>query len=128
MGAKRGRRPGSPKTGGRVAGTPNKVTRELKELAMQFVPRAIEQLGLMAVSAENDSAKLGAIREIFDRAVGKAPQAMVHSGSIATYDLTRATDDELKTLIRILSRLENQQQPDESGSPVASPLTQLDQN
>ncbi|WP_245284300.1 ATPase [Bradyrhizobium sp. WSM2254] len=84
----------------------DRVTRELKELAMQFVPRAIEQLGSMSMAAESEAVKLGAIREIFDRAVGKAPQAMVHSGSIATYDLTRATDDELQTLATILGRLE----------------------
>lgn len=106
MGAKRGRKPGSPKTGGRIAGTPNKVTRELKELALQFVPRVMEQLVAMAVGAQSEAAKLGAIKEILDRAVGKAPQAMVHSGSIGSYDLTRATDDELNTLVTILSRLE----------------------
>jgi hypothetical protein len=106
MVAKRGRKPGSPKTGGRVAGTPNKVTRELKEIAMQFVPRAMEELGVMAMAAQSEAVKLGAIREIFDRAVGKAPQAMVHSGAIGSYDLTRATDDELSTLVTILSRLE----------------------
>src|SRR3954454_4625252 len=106
MAAKRGRKPGSPKTGGRLAGTPNKVTRELKELAMQFVPSAIQQLGAMSLSAESEAAKLGAIREIFDRAVGKAPQAMVHSGAIGSYDLTRATDEELQTLATILGRLE----------------------
>src|SRR4051794_3645206 len=87
MAAKRGRKPGTPKTGGRLAGTPNKVTRELKELAMQFVPRAMEELGAMAVGAETETARLGAIREIFDRAVGKAPQGLVHSGTIASYDL-----------------------------------------
>src|SRR5260370_20845271 len=73
MGAKRGRKPGSPKTGGRVAGTPNRHTRELKELAMQFVPRAIEELGAMATATESGPTKLGAIREIFALAVGKAP-------------------------------------------------------
>jgi hypothetical protein len=106
MGEKRGRKPGSPKTGGRVAGTPNKVTRELKELAMQFVPRAMEQLAAMVVGAQSEAVKLGAIKEILDRAVGKAPQAMVHSGAIGSYDLTKATDDELDMLIAILGRLE----------------------
>jgi hypothetical protein len=106
MSEKRGRKPGSPKTGGRLAGTPNKATREIKELAMQFVPSAIEQLGAMSVSAESEAVRLGAIKEIFDRAFGKAPQAMVHSGAVATCDLTRATDEELDTLIAILERLE----------------------
>ena len=45
-------------------------------------------------------------RRILDRAVGKAPQAMVHSGAIGSYDLTKATDDELNALITILSGLE----------------------
>jgi hypothetical protein len=106
MSEKRGRKPGGPKTGGRKAGTPNKATREIKELAMQFVPSAIQQLGAMSVSAESEAVRLGAIKEIFDRAFGKAPQAMVHSGAVATCDLTRATDEELDTMIAILSRLE----------------------
>ena len=106
MGEKRGRKPGSPKTGGRVAGTPNKVTRELKELAMQFVPRAMELLAAMSMGDQSEAAKLGAIKEILDRAVGKAPQAMVHSGAVGSYDLTKATDDELDTLATILGRLE----------------------
>jgi hypothetical protein len=73
---------------------------------MQFVPSAIQQLGAMSVSAESEAVRLGAIKEIFDRAFAKAPQAMVHSGAVATCDLTRATDEEVDTMIAILSRLE----------------------
>ena len=107
MSERRGRKPGGPKTGGRKAGTLNKATREIKELAMQFVPSAIQQLGAMSLSAESEAVRLGAIKEILDRAFGKAPQAMVHSGAVVTPDLTRVTDDELETLIVILERLEN---------------------
>jgi hypothetical protein len=39
MSERRGRKPGGPKTGGRKAGTLNKATREIKELAMQFSER-----------------------------------------------------------------------------------------
>ncbi|MDA9506743.1 hypothetical protein XI09_19350 [Bradyrhizobium sp. CCBAU 11386] len=73
---------------------------------MRFVPRAMEQLAAMSMGAQSEAAKLGAIKEILDRAVGKAPQAMVHSGAIGSYDLTKATDDELETLAAILGRLE----------------------
>ncbi|MDA9391326.1 hypothetical protein WN73_11670 [Bradyrhizobium sp. CCBAU 45394] len=82
---------------------------------MQFVPRAMEQLAAMSMDAQSEAAKLGAIKEILDRAVGKAPQAMLHSGAIGTYDLTRATDDELNTLVTILSRLETNNSENESG-------------
>lgn len=73
---------------------------------MQFVPRAIEQLVATSEHAQIEAVKLAAIKEILDPAVGKAPQAIVHSGSIGSYDLTTATDDELSTLVTILSRLE----------------------
>jgi hypothetical protein len=61
------------KTGGRNAGTPNKATLEIKELARIHGPAVIERLvqlsrdpsGAVAVSAS---------RELLDRGYGKAPQ------------------------------------------------------
>lgn len=64
------------KTGGRQAGTTNKATVEIKEIARQYGPEAIAKLWALATSAQSEQAKVSAIKEILDRAYGKAPQAI----------------------------------------------------
>jgi len=65
------------------SGNPNgrpKVVGEIKDLARQYGPRAIAMLaemsGLVAntPAAENESARIAAIRELLDRGYGKAMQ------------------------------------------------------
>lgn len=62
------------KTGGRVAGTPNKSTAEIKEAARAHGAEAIALLWRLATEAESDQAKIAAIKEILDRGYGKATQ------------------------------------------------------
>lgn len=69
---KGGRRPGS----GRKKGTPNKITAEVKALAQQYAPEAFEALMKIARKGTTDNARVAAIKEILDRAYGKAPQAI----------------------------------------------------
>lgn len=64
------------KTGGRVAGTPNKVTRSLKEAARQHTEEALEALVNVIRSTESDAARVSAIKEILDRGYGKASQVL----------------------------------------------------
>lgn len=64
------------KTGGRVAGVPNKATGELKDLARAYTPAAIQELGRLAVGAESEQARVAAIKELFDRGYGKASQSI----------------------------------------------------
>jgi hypothetical protein len=90
------------KTGGRPAGVPNKATRELKELAQAHGPALIKELARLALKAESEQARVGAIKEMFDRGWGKASQAIQHSGAIGAYDLTKLSYDELKQLAAIL--------------------------
>lgn len=65
------------KTGGRQAGTPNKANAALREFAGKYTIKAVK--GLLSI-AENlempPQARVSAWREILDRAVGKAPQAL----------------------------------------------------
>lgn len=73
---------GSPKgkrQGGRKPGVPNKATATLRELAQQYIPSALVELARLANEAESESARVAAIKELFDRAYGKAPQA--HTGA-----------------------------------------------
>ncbi len=67
-----GRPKGQPRTGGRVKGTPNKATAEIKELARVHGPAAVHRLaGLMT---GDGPVAVAACRELLDRGYGKAPQ------------------------------------------------------
>jgi hypothetical protein len=93
------------KTGGRRAGTPNKATREIKDLARAHAPAAMKELGRLAVKAESEQARVSAIKELFDRGFGKSTQAIQHSGAVGSYDLTKVSDDDLERLETILGPL-----------------------
>lgn len=66
--------PKGTRVGGRQKGTPNKATADIKALARQFVPAAMKELGRLSTHAESEQARVAAIKEIFDRAFGKATQ------------------------------------------------------
>lgn len=73
------RKPGPPKgvkVGGRKAGTPNKATAEIKDVARSYGPEAIKRLWELAGTSESDQAKVAALREILDRGYGKASQVI----------------------------------------------------
>ncbi len=75
-----GRKKGSPKTGGRTKGTPNKSTAEVKALAQTYGGEALETLATIMRNSDNDTAKIAAAKELLDRGYGKPTQAMEHSG------------------------------------------------
>lgn len=77
--AKVGRPKGLPKTGGRVKGQPNKATADVKAMAQKHGQEAIAEAVRIMQNSESDQARMAAIREILDRAYGKAPQAVVGS-------------------------------------------------
>src|SRR3954447_26264846 len=68
------------KTGGRHAGTPNRSTAEIKEIAQQYGPAAVAVLAQLSglvkgyPSAESETARIAAVRELLDRGYGKATQ------------------------------------------------------
>jgi hypothetical protein len=68
------------KTGGRMAGTPNKTTAEIREAARAHGGAALAQLARIMTNSPSDAARIAAAREILDRAYGKAPQAMTGEG------------------------------------------------
>ena len=110
-----GRPKGLPRTGGRQPGTPNRATREIREIAQEFGPAAVRQLAKLAGllpagkgAAESEQARVTACNSILDRAYGKAAQAVQHSGSVGTYDaakLADLSDQELNAFEAILSRI-----------------------
>jgi hypothetical protein len=72
----RGSQPGE-RRGGRLPGVPNKATAALKAFAGKYTTVAITSLVAIAQDTETPpAARVAAWREVLDRAVGKAPQAL----------------------------------------------------
>lgn len=68
MAGKGGARPGA----GRKKGVPNKATADVKALARDHAPAAVTELARLMLGAESEAARVAAIKEILDRAYGKA--------------------------------------------------------
>lgn len=64
------------KTGGRIAGTPNKATADLKGLAREYTQEALDGLVRVLRSSESDQARVAAANSILDRGYGKASQVL----------------------------------------------------
>jgi hypothetical protein len=62
------------KTGGRRKGTQNKATAEVKVLAGQYGPEAIETLADLMRNGQNEQTRRAACSELLDRAYGRATQ------------------------------------------------------
>ena len=71
-----------PKTGGRVAGTPNKATAGVKAVAATYTTAALAVLAeIMQDGTAPHSARVAAANALLDRAVGKPRQELEHAGS-----------------------------------------------
>ncbi len=79
-------RKGGPKTGGRVAGTPNKSTAEIRELAGQYGPAALAELARLATNADSEQARVSACKEILDRAYGKSTQTINRTDNVGVIE------------------------------------------
>jgi hypothetical protein len=56
--------------------TPNKATADVKALAREHGPAAIQELARLAAEAMSEQARVAAIKELLDRGYGRAPQAV----------------------------------------------------
>jgi len=78
-----GSKPGE-RRGGRRAGTPNKATVELRQVAGAYTAEALETLATIMRQGQSETARISAATALLDRAHGKpsqaAPQAMDESG------------------------------------------------
>ncbi len=76
-----GRPKGIPKTGGRVKGVPNKLTADVRALAQEYGPSAIQTLAEIMQDREQVApARVAAAKELMDRGYGKAVQQTEISG------------------------------------------------
>jgi hypothetical protein len=77
---RRGAPKGTPKHGGRKVGVLNKVTPDMRALARDYSPKAFENLVWLSEHADTHAVQLSAIKELLDRAYGKALQALDGNG------------------------------------------------
>lgn len=82
--AGRGSQPGE-RRGGRKAGTPNKVTADVRAVAQQYGEKALKTLAkIMENEKQPAAARVSAAKEILDRGYGKSPQPFAaNPGSMA---------------------------------------------
>lgn len=72
---------GLPKTGGRAKGTLNKATHDVRALAQEYGPSAIQTLAAIMQDVEQAApARVAAAKELMDRGYGKAVQATEITG------------------------------------------------
>lgn len=64
------------KTGGRKAGTPNRTTAEVRQLAMSKAADAIDLICDLMKNSQNDAVRLQAAKELLDRCCGKSADAI----------------------------------------------------
>jgi len=69
---------------GRPKGVPNKATADIKAVASQYTDEAMTILAKLMRTADSDATKLGAVKEILDRAYGK-PKQSVDANVAATF-------------------------------------------
>jgi hypothetical protein len=78
-----GARPGA----GRKPGSQNKATAEIRDLARNYAPEAIEELARLAMGAMSETARVAAIRELLDRAYGKPKQELEADLPVVNFNL-----------------------------------------
>ena len=75
---------GQDKSGGRIAGTPNRATQLSRQLAMPFVDEAVKALvDVLRDQEAPHAARISAANSILDRAFGKPRQEVEHAGDAA---------------------------------------------
>lgn len=90
-----GRKPGTPKTGGRKKGTPNKVTRQLKEMILTALEEAHDDGGigyLKQQAKDHPSAFLTLVGKVLPMTLAGDPSAPLVS--TVTVQLVRAKDSD----------------------------------
>lgn len=83
------------KTGGRKAGTPNKITADVRALAQQHAPEVMAALlGIAGDREQQGAARVAACKEILDRGYGKA-QEPSRIDFMANVPMSSLTDEQL---------------------------------
>lgn len=79
---------------GRPAGSKNKITADVKEIAQAYGEEAVKALVEIVRDGEAPhAARVSAVKELLDRGYGKAKQAVEHSGAMVYNVVTGVPDD-----------------------------------
>lgn len=105
MAKRGGKRPGAGRRKGSVARATREQKGTLGELARRYTGTAMRTLASVSERGESESARVAASIAILDRGYGKPPQAVRHSGTLGTYDLSQLSDEQLESLETILGPL-----------------------
>ena len=82
------------KTGGRAAGTPNKATASVKQIASEYTESAVSTLASIMTDSEQPAiARISAAREVLDRAHGKPAQFVEIDANVNTHKIDLAAID-----------------------------------
>jgi hypothetical protein len=95
------------KTGGRKAGTPNRVTADIRALAQRHGPDAVAALVDLMHNAERDETKLAAASALLDRGYGKPTQAIEAGANSTQIDIavSAVTDEQrVAALMTMIAR------------------------
>lgn len=120
------RRPGPPKGvpkppgSGRKPGTPNRVTRDIKQLALKDAPVMLRELKRLALNATDEKTRLGAVNAWLDRAVGK-PMAPSEVSGPNGEPLIPAATDTIDTARRMLFVMKQAEAAVKASAPVERP-------
>lgn len=102
---------------GRKPGKVSAAKRTLAEIAKGHAEAAMQTLAEIAAGGEAESARVSAAIAILDRAYGKPPVALHHSGPnggpIATLDATVLSTDALREIMAAMT--DENADPDKSG-------------
>lgn len=71
-----GRKPGTPKTGGRKIGSANKVGADVRALARQYTEEAVNTLADIMRNGQSEQARATAAEKLLDRGYGKPSQVI----------------------------------------------------
>lgn len=97
------------KTGGRTAGTPNKVGLELREIARAYTEEAVLKLADVMRTSDNPTAIIAAANALLDRGHGKPTQLIagdsagdpIKTENITTLDVGGLNAEQLRALASI---------------------------
>ena len=86
-------------------GTPNRATAEIKALAQSYAPAAMMELARLATKAESETARVAAIKELFDRGYGKSTQLIAGDPEAPPVTVEFTNLERAKALAALLAKV-----------------------
>ncbi len=88
------------KTGGRQKGTPNKATAEVRVLAQEYGPDALQELHRLSQEGASEAARVSACNAILERAYGRSPAGVPIEIDIPKTDTAKDVSKAVSAIIQ----------------------------